>query len=443
MLIMAALAFTVPRRWAFLPLILSGCYMTVGQRFFIMTLDFTLFRVILFSVWLRLWIRQELEPFPLNALDRAMLVWALITVLTGSLLMGYEGGFIHRLGVIYNALGLYFFFRFVIRDAGDYERLLVTLAIAVLPLAAVMVYEKITATNLFYVFGGVPETTIIRDDRLRCQGSFAHPILAGSFGAAMLPLAIGVWFRGGAFRLLAVAAALAAMVIVITSASSGPLITLVTVLIALSLWPLRRWMRLVRWALVAGLIMLELAMTSHIWYLPGRISNIIGGTGWHRAELMDSAIRHFRDWWLIGSTMTEDWITYGVSNQDGSADITNYYIFEGVSGGILRLALFVTVIAFAFQSVGLGRVKLDQQPRHPREAMYWCLGVSLFAHVVTFMSVYYFDQMVIFWNLTLALCATLRAATEAWPAEHESPVELDHPWNNQPALPGFEGMGSS
>ena len=36
--------------------------------------------------------------------------------------------------------------------------------------------------------GGVPEITVVREGRLRCQGAFAHPILAGCFWAEQLPL---------------------------------------------------------------------------------------------------------------------------------------------------------------------------------------------------------------------------------------------------------------
>lgn len=438
MLVMVALVFLLPRRWAFLPLVLSGCYMTVGQRFFVLSLDFTLFRIILLSGWIRLLIRQEVEPFRFHALDRLIILWAAVTIITGTILSGYHSGFIHRLGVTYNALGLYFFFRIIFRSIEDYQRLITALAVAMLPLALAMAHEKLTGMNVFSLFGGVPEDSIIRGEQLRCQGPFAHPILAGSFGVVMLPMVAAVWHRGGLYRGLAVMAIASSIIVIFTPASSGPLVTLVAVVVAMALWPLRRCMKLVRWSLVALAVVLEITMTSHIWYLPGRISNVIGGTGWHRAELMDSAIRHVDQWWLTGSTDTAAWIRYGVSNHPGSADITNYFIFEGVSGGLPRLALFLGLIALAFRGVGRGRALFDQVPPHAGEPMVWALGVSLVAHVVTFMSVYYFDQMVIFWNLTLALCAAqLDAPAELAAVEEEARVDQDAEWR-QPLLPGLE-----
>jgi len=46
---------------------------------------------------------------------------------------------------------------------------------------------------------------------------------------------------------------------------------------------------------------------SPIWFLIGRLSAIIGGTGWARSELIDQAIKHFSEWWLLGTTYTAHW----------------------------------------------------------------------------------------------------------------------------------------
>jgi hypothetical protein len=36
----------------------------------------------------------------------------------------------------------------------------------------------------------------------------------------------------------------------------------------------------------------------------------------------------------------------------------------------------------------------------------WALGVSLFTHVVAFFDVFYFDQMILFWYLLLAMVSS-------------------------------------
>ncbi len=64
--------------------------------------------------------------------------------------------------------------------------------VILVPLVAAMLYEKATGRNVFAVLGGVSEMTLIREGKLRAQGAFQHPILAGTFGATVLPLMVGL-----------------------------------------------------------------------------------------------------------------------------------------------------------------------------------------------------------------------------------------------------------
>jgi hypothetical protein len=89
-----------------------------------------------------------------------------------------------------------------------------------------------------------------------------------------------------------------------------------------------------------------------------------------------------------------------------SADITNAYVGNGMDGGILVLILFVWIIVRGFS--GLGRAqKIEVQ--HPLGSKFciWAVGASLFSHVVTFFHVSYFDQMIVFWYMLLAIVASI------------------------------------
>ena len=72
-------------------------------------------------------------------------------------------------------------------------------------------------------------------------------------------------------------------------------------IIALCFWPFRKIMRAVRWGLVFAVVLLQMVMKADVWFLLSRISDISGGSGWHRAMLIDNFIRHFGDWWLVGT----------------------------------------------------------------------------------------------------------------------------------------------
>ena len=77
-------------------------------------------------------------------------------------------------------------------------------------------------------------------------------------------------------------------------------------------------------------------MRDPIWYLPSKMSALIGGGGWHRSYLMDQAIRHIDQWWLAGMPLdlTVNWFPYLVH---GAADMTNVYIGFGVDGGLIAM----------------------------------------------------------------------------------------------------------
>ena len=437
--LMALLTLALPRRHALFPLLITGCLMTAGQRLFVYGLDFPVFRIVMLCGWARVIMRGDMTGFRLQTLDRMVLAWAMVTVTTGALLEG-SAGFIHRLGVIYNAIGLYFLARVLIRDEPDLKQAVTWLALGGLMLVPFMTYEKITGNNMFAYFGGVPFSSMIRDGILRCQGPFGHPILAGSFGAIIFPLMLGSIARYPERRRIFVTAAVAAAYVTFLSASSGPFMTMLVACLAIALWMLRDFMRPILWLLAGTVIVLEIMMSAHIWFLVGRISNVIGGTGWHRAALIDTAFRYFPEWWIMGTTQTSWWEDYGVINLGDTADLTNQFIFEGVLGGILRMLLFAGLFVFAFRGIACARRRALAAQDTGHEFFIWCAGCALLAQGVTYLSVMYFDQMVIYWNLILALPACLAMGVGLRTVQHTG--EEISQCDNQLYLPGLESSES-
>src|SRR5208337_2900513 len=106
------------------------------------------------------------------------------------------------------------------------------------------------------IYGSVME----RGGKLRATASFAHPILAGTFGSISLPLFVGLWWQDKKNRKLALLGILASVVIALAANSSTALMGFVGGVVALALWPLRRWMAAVRWGIVGTLLALHLVM---------------------------------------------------------------------------------------------------------------------------------------------------------------------------------------
>lgn len=82
------------------------------------------------------------------------------------------GTFIYHLGQSFDALGMYFLFRCLIRNWQDIDRLIIGCIIISIPVMAAFAIEKTTQRNMFFVFGGVPEFTMIRDGKLHARGLF-------------------------------------------------------------------------------------------------------------------------------------------------------------------------------------------------------------------------------------------------------------------------------
>jgi len=424
-----SLTLALPRRFAPIPLLAVGMYMTMGQTLDVFGLHFDVLRVMLLFGWTRLILRSEAADIKLNEIDMALLGWVFVNAALYSLREMSAAALINRLGFVYDAVGFYFFFRALVRCKEDCLILIKALALLAIPLACLMVLEKATGKNPFHYFGGVPEFVPEREGRLRCQGPFRHPILAGTFGAVAVPLCVGLWTEGKD-RVAAVAAAVASTVMVVTSASSGPVLAYIAAIVVLPLWVLRGYLRELRWAAVGAVVALHFVMKAPVWYIFDRISDFLGGTGWHRSELIDQAITRIDEWWLLGTSQTSHWMPYKLRLFD-AADITNQYIAHGLDGGLATMVLFIAVIALCFRRVGLAVRAADMTEEEsqaegssaeeaPEEEpagaiphyLPWALGSALFVHVVSFVSVVYFDQMVVYWYMLLAMIACLPTGRE-------------------------------
>jgi hypothetical protein len=404
--VMGIMIFFLPRRFAVLPVMMTACYITLGQVVGVGPLHFSMMRVIIFFGCLRVILRKEFREITFNSIDKITIAYVLTSTIIYYLLRQNAEAFINSLGFVYNALGLYFIFRAIVRDENDYYLIFKMLAFVMVPLAFSMLVEKSTGRNFFSIFGGVPEFTMVREGKLRCQGAFSHPILAGTFGATSVPFFISLWVKGTGYKLAAIIGLISATVIAVTPSSSGPATTYAIVIIGFFMWRLRDNMRAIRWLALFMLIALHLVMKAPVWALIGKLSEVIGGGGWHRVMLIDAAIDHFNEWWLLGTDFTLHWMPTGVTWSDKHTDITNHFIGIGIRGGLLSVIIFVASLVYCFKTIGIKMKEIDPAD-FPLKFTIWCLGVSLSAHIASFLSVAYFDQIIVFWYLLLAMIAAL------------------------------------
>ena len=334
-----------------------------------------------------------------NKIDVAIIVLTITTAVDQILLWQQSATVVFQLGNIYSAFGTYFFLRFMIRDENDVLQTIRTMAYISLVVAVIMTFERATGKNPFYAYlGGAHAnmygSAIEREDNFRATGCFGHPNLAGAFGAISLPLFVGLWWKDKSNRKIAAMGMAATAIMAWASGSSTALLGFGGGLIALCLWPMRRWMRPLRWSIVLVLVSLHIAMKSPVWHLITRIDLTGGSSSYHRFALINQCILHFSDWWMMGTKYYADW------GWD-MWDLSDQYVWTADTAGLIPLLAFLALIVYGFKYVGKARRAAVGDQR--RELLIWALGGSLFANVVSFVGIDYFDQTMVAWYALLSM----------------------------------------
>ena len=411
----AWLLMALPRRWAPIAFLAGAVCMTVGQQLQMGPFSFTVIRLLVAVGVLRVIARGERIAGGFMPLDKIMCLWAAWAVFSSIFHEAPTTALVAMLGMSYDRLGIYFLMRVFVQDVDDVLNITKAILIILIPLALEMIREKMTGENAFALFGYVPAMDAVRGGAIRAQGPFSHSILAGTVGAVCMPLALLFWNRR---RSLALVGLIVNAVIVGTSASSGPILTVTAIAAGLAMWRFRLHMRMVRWGAALALIVLNLVMSDPVYFLLARIDFTGSSTGWHRAALIDSAIKHMDEWWLGGTDYTRHWMPTGVYWSQDHADITNHYIKMGVWGGLPLLLLFAGTLCVAFAAVGDTVRRIGNRPTETSFIM-WMLGAILFGHVMSFLAVSYYDQTIVFYYYLLAAIASLHAVTSKKPARRE------------------------
>ena len=429
LVVASALILLLPRKYAALPFLLASVFIPLGQVVVVAGLHFPAFRILILAGWVRvvasgMLFNPQKAGFTVNSIDRVVIWWIVVNVIAYTLLSRDTAAFIYRMGFAYTAMGVYFLARFLIRDGDDVDRVIKLFSFSCAVLAVFMILEQQSGRNVFAMFGGVPEFTGVREGRIRAQGPFAHPIIAGTLGATLFPLFFGMLWWAKKSRMASTIGMVAALVMTITSSSATPLLALGAGIVALLFWPFRNQLRLFRWGLVIMLVGLHMVMKAPVWALIARLS-VVGGSGDHRYELVNRTILHFWDWWLLGARDLESW---GYLMHD----TVNEYVGQAVNGGLLGLTLFITILVRCFRGIGLARKAAETDLK--LERWYWALGAWLFANVVAFFGNTYFDQTIVTWYVLLAAISTVTVVSDPArltlgnfvPASHD--LKDDYAW---------------
>jgi len=413
-LLAGILILKLPRNKAIVPFLMAGLLIPIDQIIVVAGVHFPMLRVlVLFGMirmaWAKIASKDTIFSGGMTRLDKTIILFEIFTFANALLLWRDSGMLVRQLGDLYTLFGIYFLMRYLIRDTTDADKAVRTLTYIAVAVAGVMAYEQATGHNPYALLGGAHASfygsLMVRGERLRALAGFGHSILAGTFGAILVPLFIGLWLKDKKNLKIALVGLAASTVIVLASASSTPLLAYAGGIMALCMWPLRNVMRPIRWGIVLILVSLHMVMKAPVWQLIARVDLVGGSSGDHRYQLVNQCILHFKDWWLFGVKDTGSW------GWD-MFDTANQYVSIADSNGLIPFILFVTVLVYGFKFVGKAwRASAENKSM----ALYnWSLGAALFANAVSFFGISYWDQTEVVWYTLLAIIA---AAHFAAPAE--------------------------
>ena len=393
----------------------------IGQELYLGGTHLFVLRIVILCAWIRLaWMKffspEKIVSGGFNSLDK-------ILVLLGCFprLRIYSSIPVHGCRDQSNRLSLgrlwrhYFLLRYLIQDVEDIRGAITSFSVIAAIVSVCMLNEKLRDQNIFGFLGGVPLVPVAREGSIRAQGAFSHAILAGCFGATLLPLFFWLW-KDGKSKFYAVLGVVATTIITVTSASSfTPLLAYTAVLLGVCLWPLRKQMRPLRWGIVIALVACHLMMKAPVWFLIDHVDLVAGNSGYHRAMLIDMFVRHFGDWWLrgTGAASTWGWDMWDLSNQ---------FVAEGESGGLATFVCFIAMISISFGRIGRARKAVEGDRK--MEWSMWLLGVAMFAHIIAFFGISYYDHMQVSWFAFLAVTLAATACVPAAEALDESQTNM-------------------
>jgi hypothetical protein len=420
------LIFILPRKRVIAPLLLVAFLIPLGQVLVIGGVHFTVLRIATIFGLGRWAISGggSLTRKQFNAVDCAFSMWALAYALSFVLLYMDSQALISRLGFLVDALGGYFLLRYLIRNEEDLRRV-ATLFVCITAIMAVcMVFEHATQENIFGMLGGVRSAPEVREGRIRANGVFQHSILAGCYGATVLPLFVMLWSQRTR-RTPALLGMISSTVVMLTASASTAVLAYVAGIVGLCFWPFRKRMRLLRWMLVLILLALHLIMKAPVWALIARIDLTGSSSGYHRYMLVDNCIRHFSDWWLVGAKNYNDW------GWD-MWDLSDQYVAYAVTGGLASLVSFIAIISSGFGSLGTARKYVSGDRKY--EWQLWCFGAALFAHVIAYFGIGYFDQTQVAWFALLAMISAAISGSRP-AASVKAKTETGQPLKSSTSIP--------
>jgi hypothetical protein len=111
-------------------------------------------------------------------------------------------------------------------------------------------------------------------------------------------------------------------------------------------------------------------------------------------------IRHFSDWWLIG---TNEYLNWGWD----SWDTCDQFVDVALKGGLIPLIFFIATLSRSFGMIGRARKLVEGNRKE--EWFLWCFGAAVFASFVSCWGINFTGILLLAFFALLALLPVAKA----------------------------------
>lgn len=182
----------------------------------------------------------------------------------------------------------------------------------------------------------------------------------------------------------------------LSSMSSGPVMMLIFTVCFLFLERYRNYVKPILILVAISCVFVEVVSNRTLYHVLASYADPIGGSGWHRAKLLDIAIERFGEWWLAGYGHQDP--GWGAELGMSWTDITNHYLVAGVKYGMLGVIALCGTLTVSVIML----VRLHNAAKQPLlRSWCWAIGCTMVALIISFNAFHVFGQAVTLFHCIL------------------------------------------
>lgn len=370
-------------------------------------------RFVVVALIMKVWLEKtSVTKFKWNRLDS----WVTAYILVGFVIMSITDPshvLENRLGNLMDTWLVYMIFRIFITDFDKMSTFIKLICIPVTFTAILGIIESCTSWQPYVPFRqfcpwfDMAYNIEPRHGFMRAIGSFGHPIMFGMSFGIFCPLIFALRHSKNGWRYMAYVFTAMAILGAMSSMSNGGWVMIILVIFCLFLERAKHFVKPLIWLFTGFCIFTQIASNRNFYHVLASYAALLSGSGWHRARLIDCAIEHFYEWYLVGYKGEDP--GWGENLGMGMTDITNEFILAGVKFGVLGVITLCGIFIVAFQQL-IFSYKSSSDPVF--RSWIWATGTLLIALATTFMSVSIFGQVVPLFFCSLGIVGSIRNMAE-------------------------------